>query len=157
MVLTPTPALARRLLWHALITQCQRCHQVSCAHVPPTKCHAGLVFRDSWYHVFMEQHLGFVAVQQRNGTVTIPAQARRTLGLDQPGAQVEVVLRDGELVLVPYVAVPAEAAWFWNDGHQAAEREADADRAAGRHTDFDTAEQLLAHLENLDRQGEAHG
>jgi AbrB family looped-hinge helix DNA binding protein len=50
--------------------------------------------------------------------VTIPAQARRELGLDQPGAQVEVVLRDGELVLVPYVAVPAETAWFWREGHR---------------------------------------
>jgi AbrB family looped-hinge helix DNA binding protein len=102
----------------------------------------------------MEEHLGFVSVQQRNGTVTIPAQARRALGLDQPGAQVEVVLRDGELVLVPYVAIPAETAWFWSEGHQAAEREADADLAAGRHTDFDDAEQLLTHLEDLHRQAE---
>jgi AbrB family looped-hinge helix DNA binding protein len=98
----------------------------------------------------MEEHLGFVSVQQRNGTVTIPAQARRALGLDRPGAQVEVVLRDGELILVPYVAVPAETAWFWSEGHQSAEREADADLAAGQHTDFDDADALLAHLEDLD-------
>lgn len=100
----------------------------------------------------MDQHLGFVSVQQRNGTVTIPAQARRALGLDRPGAQVEVVLRDGELVLIPYVAVPAETAWFWSEGHQAAEREADADLAAGRRTDFANAEELLAHLEEIHRQ-----
>jgi antitoxin MazE len=102
----------------------------------------------------VEKHLGFVSVQPRNGTVTIPAQARRELGLDQPGAQVEVVPRDGELVLVPYVAVPAETAWFWREGHQAAEREADADLAAGRHTDFESAEQLLVHLEDLHRKAE---
>jgi antitoxin MazE len=94
----------------------------------------------------MERHLGFVSVQQRNGTVTIPVQARRALGLDQPGAQVEVVLRDGELVLVPYVAVPAETAWFWAEGHQNAERAADADLAAGRYADSDDAESLLADL-----------
>jgi AbrB family looped-hinge helix DNA binding protein len=82
----------------------------------------------------MDRHLEFVSVQQRNGTVTIPVQARRALGLDRPGAQVEVVLRDGELVLVPYVAVPAETAWFWTEGHQSAERAADADLAAGRYT-----------------------
>ncbi|MGH3611495.1 MAG: AbrB/MazE/SpoVT family DNA-binding domain-containing protein, partial [Pseudonocardia sp.] len=52
----------------------------------------------------MDQHLGFVSVQPRNGTVTIPVQARRALGLDKPGAQLEVVLRDGELILVPHVA-----------------------------------------------------
>jgi AbrB family looped-hinge helix DNA binding protein len=97
----------------------------------------------------VEQHLGFVSVQQRNGTVTIPAQARRALGLDRPGAQVEVVLRDGELVLVPYVAVPAETAWFWAEGHQAAERDADADLTTGRHTTFDGPDELLAHLERL--------
>jgi AbrB family looped-hinge helix DNA binding protein len=100
----------------------------------------------------MEQRLGFVSVQQRNGTITIPAQARRALGLDQPGAQVEVVLRDGELILVPHVAVPAETAWFWTDGHQAAERDADADLAEGRHTSFADADALLAHLETIHDQ-----
>lgn len=103
----------------------------------------------------MEQHLGFVSVQQRNGTVTIPVQARRALGLDQPGAQVEVLLRDGELVLVPYVAVPAENAWFWSEGHQGAERAADADLAAGRYTDSDDAASLLADLERLSGQAES--
>jgi len=100
----------------------------------------------------MEQRLGFVSVQQRNGTVTIPAQARRALGLDQPGAQVEVVLRDGELVLVPHVAVPAETAWFWTESHQTAERDADADLTEGRHTDFADADALLAHLETIHNQ-----
>ena len=102
----------------------------------------------------MERHLGFVSVQQRNGTVTIPVQARRALGLDRPGAQVEVVLRDGELVLVPYIAVPAETAWFWTEGHQNAERAADDDLAAGRYTDFDDAESLLSDLERLSERTE---
>jgi bifunctional DNA-binding transcriptional regulator/antitoxin component of YhaV-PrlF toxin-antitoxin module len=53
----------------------------------------------------MEQSLGFVAVQPRNGTITIPAEARRALRLDLPGAQVEVILRDHDLVLLPHVAV----------------------------------------------------
>lgn len=100
----------------------------------------------------MDQHLGFVSIQQRNGTVTIPAQARRALGLDRPGVQLEVVLRDGELVLVPHIAVPAETAWFWSEKHQAAEREADADLAAGRFQEFDDAEQLLRHLEEISDQ-----
>lgn len=100
----------------------------------------------------MERHLGFVSIQQRNGTVTIPVQARRALGLDRPRAQVEVVLRDGELVLVPYVAVPAETAWFWTEGHQSAERAADADLAAGRYTDSADAESLLADLERLSQR-----
>ncbi|HEV8220314.1 MAG TPA: AbrB/MazE/SpoVT family DNA-binding domain-containing protein, partial [Streptosporangiaceae bacterium] len=55
-----------------------------------------------------ERSLGFVAVQPRNGTITIPAEARRALRLDLPGAQVEVILRDHDLVLRPHVAVPLE-------------------------------------------------
>ena len=53
----------------------------------------------------VKRSLGFVAVQPRNGTITIPAEARRALRLDLPGAQVEVILRDHDLVLVPHVAV----------------------------------------------------
>jgi AbrB family looped-hinge helix DNA binding protein len=56
----------------------------------------------------MERSLGFVAVQPRNGTVTIPAEARRALRLDTPGAQVEVILRDHDLVLRPHVAIPLD-------------------------------------------------
>jgi AbrB family looped-hinge helix DNA binding protein len=56
----------------------------------------------------VERSLGFVAVQPRNGTITIPAEARRALRLDLPGAQVEVILRDSDLVLRPHVAVPLD-------------------------------------------------
>ena len=50
----------------------------------------------------------FVAVRPRNGTITIPAEGRRALRLDLPGAQVEVILRDRDLVPRPHVAVPLE-------------------------------------------------
>ncbi len=38
----------------------------------------------------MDTHVGFATVQPKNGTITIPAQLRRRLGLDRPGAQVEI-------------------------------------------------------------------
>jgi len=44
---------------------------------------------------------------------------------------------------VSHVAEPAETAWFWTEGHQAAERAADADLAGGHYQDFEDAEQLL--------------
>jgi AbrB family looped-hinge helix DNA binding protein len=97
----------------------------------------------------MDTHIGFTAVQHRNGTVTIPAQLRRRFGLDRPGAQVEIVVRDGEIVLVPHVAVPADQAWFWSKEWQAKEREADDDLAAGRRSHLETTEELLDHLERL--------
>lgn len=56
----------------------------------------------------MEKSLGFVAVQSRGGIITIPAEARRALRLDEPGAQLEVVLRDNDLLLIPHLAVPLE-------------------------------------------------
>jgi|SRR5215211_1266496 len=97
----------------------------------------------------MERRLGFISIQQRNGTVTIPAEVRRELGLDRPGAQVEVLIRDGALVLIPHMAVPTDQVWFFSAGHQAAEREAEEDLTSGRFTDHDDGEALLAHLEKL--------
>ncbi|MGP0110320.1 MAG: AbrB/MazE/SpoVT family DNA-binding domain-containing protein [Acidimicrobiales bacterium] len=66
----------------------------------------------------------FVTVQSR-GVIAIPTAIRRHLGLDQPGAQVEVIERDGEIVLRPHVAIPADQAWFWTERWQRLEREAD--------------------------------
>jgi AbrB family looped-hinge helix DNA binding protein len=56
----------------------------------------------------VQRSLGFVAIQPRNGTITIPAEARRALRLDNPGAQVEVILRDNDIVLVPHLAISLE-------------------------------------------------
>jgi AbrB family looped-hinge helix DNA binding protein len=56
----------------------------------------------------VQRSLGFVAIQPRNGTITIPAGARRALRLDSPGAQVEVILRDNDIVLVPHLAISLE-------------------------------------------------
>jgi hypothetical protein len=49
----------------------------------------------------------------------------------------------------PYVAVPAEQAWFWTNEWQAKEREADENLAAGHVTTFDTSEDFLAHLDRI--------
>lgn len=94
--------------------------------------------------------MGFAAVQPRNGTITIPAAIRRKFGLDKPGAQVEIVIRDGEIVLLPHVAVPADQAWFWAADWQDRERDADADLSARRYTTFETADDFVGHLSRLD-------
>lgn len=111
--------------------------------------------QESWYRWFVDTHVGFSAVQPRNGTVTIPAHLRRRFGLDKPGSQVEIVVRDGEIVLVPHIAVPADQAWFWSAEWQAKEHEADQDFASARRTDFATGEDLLAHLEQLGSESDA--
>jgi antitoxin MazE len=88
----------------------------------------------------------FVTVQSR-GLIAIPTSIRRHLGLDQPGAQVEVIERGGEIVLRPQVAVPTEQTWFWMTRWQEREREVDDAIRAGRETAAEGVEEMLAELE----------
>jgi antitoxin MazE len=88
----------------------------------------------------------YVSVQSR-GLIALPATIRRHLGLDQPGAQVEVIEREGEVVLRPYLPVPADQAWFWTERWQRMEREVDEAIAARRVTVVDGAEAMLADLD----------
>jgi AbrB family looped-hinge helix DNA binding protein len=95
---------------------------------------------------------GYVAVQSR-GTVALPAQVRKRLHLDEPGAQVEITEReDGVLELRPTVAVPADQAWFWTDRWQEGERAVDAHVVAGETTVHEDADALIAHLAALDAE-----
>jgi len=89
----------------------------------------------------------FVTVQGR-GLIAIPPAIRRRFGLDHPGAQVEVIERDGEIVLRPQVAVPADQAWFWTERWQQMEREADDAVVAGRTVTAEDVEEFLADLDS---------
>ncbi len=93
----------------------------------------------------MAEDHSFVTVQGR-GLIAIPTAIRRRFGLDQPGAQVEVIEREGEIVLRPHVAVPADQAWFWTERWRQMEREADDAIAAGRITSVAGVEELLTDL-----------
>ena len=89
----------------------------------------------------------FVTVQSR-GLIAIPTSIRRRFGLDQPGAQVEVIELEGEIVLRPHVAVPADQAWFWAERWQQMEREADDAIGTGRVNATDGVDDLLADLDS---------
>ncbi|MQA74690.1 MAG: AbrB family transcriptional regulator [Solirubrobacterales bacterium] len=90
----------------------------------------------------------YVTVQKR-GVISLPPDVRRRHHLDEPGAQVEIAERtDGVIELRPQVAIPADQRWFWNERWQAMEREADADVEAGRVARFDSAEDLIAELDD---------
>ena len=69
----------------------------------------------------MSKDQTFVTVQSR-GVIAIPTAIRRHFGLDQAGAQVEVIEREGEIVLRPHLAVPMDQAWFWSERWQQLER-----------------------------------
>lgn len=90
---------------------------------------------------------GYVAVQAR-GVVALPAEVRRRLHLDEPGAQVEIIEReDGVLELRPSLPIPADQRWFWTDRWQTREREVDEHVASGRVTVHSDGEALLDHLD----------
>ena len=91
----------------------------------------------------------FVTVQAR-GTVALPAELRRRMHLDEPGAQVQIIEgEDGRFELRAVLPVAADQAWFWTDKWQAMEREADADIAAGRLTVHDGPEAMFEYLDAL--------
>ncbi len=93
---------------------------------------------------------GYVGVQSR-GVVALPAEVRRRLHLDEPGAQVEITERgDGVLELRPSLPVPADQRWFWSERWQQREREVDDHVAAGRVAVHDDGDALLEHLDRLD-------
>jgi bifunctional DNA-binding transcriptional regulator/antitoxin component of YhaV-PrlF toxin-antitoxin module len=96
---------------------------------------------------------GYLGVQQR-GVIALPAELRRRLHLDEPGAQVEVTERpDGVLELRAALPVPADQAWFWTEQWQQREREVDEHVAAGQLTVHESTEDFLAHLDALDQHG----
>ena len=92
----------------------------------------------------------FVTLQSR-GLIALPADVRARHGLDEPGAQVEVVERpDGVIELHPHVSVPAEQAWFWTDRWQAMERKVDEHVSRGEVTVHESTDAFLAFLSALD-------
>ncbi len=95
----------------------------------------------------MNRGTSFVTVQSR-GVIAIPTAIRRQFGLDRPGAQVEVIERDGEIILRPHVPVPSDQAWFWEKRWQKMEREADEDIAAGRVATFENVDDFLDDLDS---------
>lgn len=65
------------------------------------------------------------------GQVTLPDQIRKAAHLEE-GDLLEAELTAEGILLRPQKVIDATQAWFWSPEWQAGEREADADREAGR-------------------------
>lgn len=86
---------------------------------------------------------------QGRGIVTLPAELRRRMHLDEPGAQIELTERaDGVVELRAVLPVPADERWFWGERWQAGERAVDEHVATGRVAEFDSDETFLASLDD---------
>ena len=87
----------------------------------------------------------YASIQSR-GTVSLPVALRRRYGLDQPGAQVEIIDADGEIILRPKVPVDVSQSWFWSQEWQDGEKEADSQKARGEGEIFASEEEFLDSL-----------
>jgi hypothetical protein len=70
-------------------------------------------------------------------------------GVATGGRQVYERIREILRYDVRSIGSPSQA-WFWTQGWQECEREADADIAAGRTTVFRSGDDLLAHIDPAD-------
>ena len=87
----------------------------------------------------------YASIQSR-GTVSLPVALRRRYGLDQPGAQVEIIDADGEISLRPKFPVDVSQSWFWSQEWQDGEKEADSQKARGEGEIFASEEEFLDSL-----------
>ena len=76
------------------------------------------------------------------GQVTLPDEIRRAARLET-GDLLEAELTADGILLRPQKLIDATQAWFWSPEWQAGEREADADRDAGRVELFGSGDAFL--------------
>jgi antitoxin PrlF len=79
------------------------------------------------------------------GQLTLPDDIRRAARLEE-GDLLEAELTPEGILLRPQKLIDATQAWFWASEWQSGEREADADRAAGRTETFESGEELIGAL-----------
>jgi antitoxin PrlF len=96
--------------------------------------------------------LGLIKVT-RNGQVTLPANVRRRLRV-QEGDYMEVRVTEDSIILTPKILIDKSQEYFWTPEWQAAEREASADIAKGRVQEFDNVDDLIASLKGARQQPE---
>jgi AbrB family looped-hinge helix DNA binding protein len=76
------------------------------------------------------------------GQVTLPDEIRKAARLEE-GDLLEAELTADGILLRPQKVIDATQAWFWSPEWQAGEREADADRDAGRLESFDSEQEFI--------------
>src|SRR5580704_4334257 len=76
------------------------------------------------------------------GQLTLPDDIRKAARLEE-GDLLEAELTAEGILLRPQKLVDATQAWFWSPEWQAGEREADADRAAGKIESFSSGEEFI--------------
>jgi antitoxin PrlF len=79
---------------------------------------------------------------RRKGQLTLPDEIRRAAHLEE-GDLLDAELTADGILLRPQRLIDVTQAWFWEPAWQAGEREADADREAGRVDVFQSDDEFL--------------
>lgn len=82
----------------------------------------------------------------RHGQITLPASARKELGIEE-GDLIEIEVVDEKAVLTPKKLVDKGQAYFWTKEWQQGEKEASDDIKTGRVKTFDSVEELIKDLD----------
>ena len=82
---------------------------------------------------------------RKNAQVTLPAGIRKAAHLEE-GDVLDCEVHDGRIVLTPKKLVDKRDAWFWSHDWQQAEAEAQKDIESGDVSEFDSVDDVLAHL-----------
>src|SRR4030065_229409 len=84
------------------------------------------------------------------GQITVPSEIRTLLGADEGDDLVFSTDEHGRVGISRAQIIPPEQVWFWSQRWQAMEREAQADIAAGRVSEYDSVKDALAALDRLE-------
>ena len=86
------------------------------------------------------------------GQLTLPEEIRTAAHLEDGDLFDAEITEDG-ILLRPRKVIDATQAWFWTPEWQAGEREADADRAAGRVEAFGSEQDFTAAMRSIAKPG----
>lgn len=81
--------------------------------------------------------------------LTLPAEVRRALHIEEGDEVTFTVLEDGNVVLRGMTTIPADQKWFWAEEWQEGEREAARARTAGETTVYESGDAFLARMDEL--------
>ena len=82
---------------------------------------------------------------RRNAQITLPAAIRKAARLED-GDVLDCEFREGQIVLTPKKIIDKRDAWFWTSDWQQAEAQAQRDIQSGNVSEFESVDDLLAHL-----------
>jgi AbrB family looped-hinge helix DNA binding protein len=99
----------------------------------------------------MDSDIFYRARLRAKGQVTLPAEVRMLLALDEGDDLLIRVNEAGKIEIQQAVTVPAEQAYFWTERWQKMEQAAQADIDAGRVKRYHGVDEAVSALEHPDQ------